>query len=139
MAAIEQWDSPFIWTVGFTMLYLGYGSILVAFVHITPGDRGLLEKAMASRLAAVVAWIGVFSYSIYLWHWDLGHHVIEQWLMPHLSQRSLSLYWLESTTAYMILAILVGVIMAKLVEMPFLCARAAGSAPDHRRSRANCQ
>jgi len=119
MAIIDQLNSPFVFTVGFTLLYLGYGSILLAFVHIKPGD-GPLGKAIKSPVARIIAWIGVFSYSIYLWHIDLSNIPIEGWLMPRLPHKPLSLFWLISTVASMGGAILVGVVMAKLIEMPVL-------------------
>ena len=122
MAFIDQLNSPFVFTVGLTMLYLGYGAILLAFVHTKPGD-GLLGKAIASRIAAVVAWIGVFSYSIYLWHIDLSIEPITAWLMPHLPHKPVSLYWLISMGISIPTAILAGVLMAKLIEMPVLTLR----------------
>jgi peptidoglycan/LPS O-acetylase OafA/YrhL len=130
MAFIDQGDSPFVWTLGVTMLYLGYGSILVAFVHTKPED-GLLGKAMHSPVAKVTAWIGVFSYSIYLWQMDLAQRpltwLLHRWIGPIGSQtvhfKHASLAWLFFTLAFWGGAILGGVVMAKLIEMPVLTLR----------------
>jgi peptidoglycan/LPS O-acetylase OafA/YrhL len=121
MAFIDQLNSPFVYTIGFTMLYLGYGCILLAFVHTKPGD-GLLGKAMRSPIAAALAWIGVFSYSIYLWQSEVAQQFTLR-LLPHLPQKPVSLLWLITTLLDVGGAILFGALMAKLIEMPVLSLR----------------
>jgi peptidoglycan/LPS O-acetylase OafA/YrhL len=121
MAFIDQLNSPFVYTVGFTMLYVGYGCILLAFVHTKPGD-GLLGKAMRSPFAAILAWIGVFSYSIYLWQSEVAQQFTMR-LLPHLPQKPVSLLWLITTVLDIAGAILFGALMAKLIEMPVLSLR----------------
>lgn len=130
MAYFDQGDSPLVWTIGITMLYVGYGSILLAFVYTRPGE-GLLGKAFKSPLASGLAWIGVFSYSIYLWQVDLAHDplqwVMYKWIGP-IGERPLhfkhaSLVWFVITSAYVTAAVLGGVLMAKLIEMPMLSLR----------------
>lgn len=130
MAVFDQGDSPWVWTIGITMLYLGYGSILLAFVYTRPGE-GLLGKAMKNSVASGLAWIGVFSYSIYLWQVDLAHDPLQwlmyQWIGPigehPLHIRHMSLVWFVITSSYMAAAVLAGVVMAKLIEMPVLSLR----------------
>lgn len=122
MSIVDQGDTPFVWTIGLTMLYLGYGCILLALVHTTPG-HGLLGHAIGSPPATVVARIGVFSYSIYLWHME-PDNLIRFWLDRHPAPaHHLSLYWLATTLAYIVGAIVIGVILAKVVEMPVLALR----------------
>jgi peptidoglycan/LPS O-acetylase OafA/YrhL len=131
MAFIDQGDTPFVWTIGVTMLYLGYGCILMAFVHAKPGE-GWLGKAVTSPVARVIAWIGVFSYSIYLWQMDIAHRPLT-WLLQRLIGgpitnqpirfRHESLVWLVFTLGFWTAAILGGVVMAKLIEMPVLTLR----------------
>ena len=82
-ARLDLFDSPYIWTVGFTRLYLGYGCILTAAMY-TPVGRGggLAGWFFATPLARLVAAIGLFSYSIYLWQMVLVVHPME-WLEAH--------------------------------------------------------
>jgi peptidoglycan/LPS O-acetylase OafA/YrhL len=119
MGLVEYTDHPFIYTIGFTMLYLGYGCILIACLYSHPG-QGMLGRLMASRPAALLAWIGVFSYSIYLWFVDAGHDLLEAWLLPHLPTQRPFAFWLCSTIAYLITAIAAGVVAAKIIEFPIL-------------------
>jgi len=60
-------SSPFCLTLGFTLLYLGFGGILLLCMEVHDVFKG---KA-AAGLAIVGNWcayIGKHSYSIYLWH-----------------------------------------------------------------------
>jgi peptidoglycan/LPS O-acetylase OafA/YrhL len=54
---------PFIHTVGLSALYLGFGAILMATLYREPSASPLLKP-----LGTLLARIGVYSYSIYLWH-----------------------------------------------------------------------
>ena len=113
---------PFAWTIGYTMLYIGYACILVALVH-TPLGSGALGRLMASWPAAVLAWVGTFSYSIYLWQFDLGYNPVERYVLPRLPHHPVSLYWALGVMTYLCAAILSGFVMAKLVEIPVLALR----------------
>jgi peptidoglycan/LPS O-acetylase OafA/YrhL len=59
--------SPWIRTLGLTSTYLGSAAFLIAAYHTRAHDLGWLRPAMAP-VAAVLAWVGVYSYAIYLWH-----------------------------------------------------------------------
>jgi peptidoglycan/LPS O-acetylase OafA/YrhL len=99
---------PEMWmlTYGYTCFYLSFGALLIVALH-TP-----IEKAWwpVRSLMASLAYIGTFSYSIYLWH----------------------IAWLEMITffgivqlpiglaAYYAGAVLVGIAASKLVEVPAL-------------------
>jgi len=122
MGLSELGTHRFVWTFGYTMLYLGYGCILIAFVYAAPSD-GILGKVLASWPAAGLAWVGVFSYSIYLWQFDLALYPVERFVLPHLPHRPMSLYWAMGMCLYFSAAILTGAIMAKLIEMPVLALR----------------
>jgi peptidoglycan/LPS O-acetylase OafA/YrhL len=71
----------------------------------------------------LIAWIGVFSYSIYLWQADLGSIPTRHWIMPHLPQKPVSVYWALSMSFYLVATIATGIIMSKLIEMPVLALR----------------
>ena len=119
---LDAW--VFIYTVGYTLLYLGYGCILVALVHTPVGeDGGVIGRWMQSAMAKGMATIGLFSYSIYLWHPDLRQPI--EWLFGHrvFAALPLSVVWTAATASYSLLAIGVGIVMAKLIEFPCLALR----------------
>ena len=98
----NQW----MYTYGFTAAFLGYGCLMMALLHIeidlTSGSAGALLRG--------VAYVGTFSYSIYLWH--------VPWL---IFVRALPL---ESTVARLCCfyggAILLGIFAGNLIETPAL-------------------
>jgi peptidoglycan/LPS O-acetylase OafA/YrhL len=117
------WTAGWISVIGYTMAYLGYGCILVAFLYTKPGD-GLLGRALASRPARVVAFIGLYSYPIYLWHIDAAQERLNDVLATGwLGGLPAELHWALFMTLYVVLAVTAGVVMGKLVERPSLALR----------------
>lgn len=112
-------------TIAATCIYLGYGFLLVTFVHTLP-RRDMVEKFKSTSLARVVASIGVYSFSIYLWHMDAGHPFYE---LTRGIGRAIGLpnelIWVFHTAGFMTGAILVGVVMSLLIEGPALRLREA--------------
>ncbi len=99
--------SWWIRTFGFTLNYLGAGALLMACVDLGAGDA-------PSRLCRAAAWLGAFSYPIYVWHMEVvlrvyaGLHLAAGWSV-----------W--STAAISVIASLcVGVAFGCLVERPVL-------------------
>ncbi len=116
-------DRYFVWTIGYTMLYTGFSCILLAAVYATP-ETGLLGRMLVSPPARLLAWIGVFSYSIYLWQFDLAQFPV----MYHLNHRvrahlPVLLHWPLVNGAFMVLAIITGAFMSMIVERPALALR----------------
>ena len=106
------WDiqrTPYLYTFGFTVIYIGCGMLVAASV---------LTNFSNVKPAKWAAEVGVFSYSIYLWH------------IPYLT---IVLPWLEKmglrypAWAWPIIfvggSIVLGIAMAKLVEIPALRVR----------------
>jgi peptidoglycan/LPS O-acetylase OafA/YrhL len=105
-------SAPFIHTVGYTFLYLGYGAVLVFALTQGPGPWTWLGSVTRG-----VAWLGAYSYSIYLWHAPF-----EGWIMPSIMQvlpNSATL----AILVYVVGACALGVAMARLVEFPALALR----------------
>ena len=70
-----------------------------------------------SWLYRVVAWIGVYSYGVYLWH--LAAARIITTIAPHLPQQE----WLQKPFLVLmpyVSAVVVGVLATKVIEFPFL-------------------
>lgn len=109
--------SPFVFTFGYTLNFLGYGCILIACVD---ADSGLLGRALTSLPARGIALIGFFSYSIYLWHLAAREQVLYR---LHSWDRHGAAAYLLTTGADIALAIVFGVISAMVVEQPFLWLR----------------
>jgi peptidoglycan/LPS O-acetylase OafA/YrhL len=100
----------FMETIGFTILYVGFGSLLLVFLH-----EDLLLPSFVSR-------IGYYSYGIYLFHmYPLRYLLKHEYTLdgPHV------LTWdvVESFTAYITLALVFGIGISYLVEKPMLALR----------------
>ncbi len=106
--------TPFIWTVGYTLIYLGFGGILLVMIY-TPLGEGWSGRCLSGKSARLLAWIGVSSYTIYLWHGLFALRPIESldnlWLI-HLPW----LRWSLGTGLYLALAIGVGTLAGILVD-----------------------
>lgn len=102
--------SWWIRTFGFTLNCLGAGALVMACVDLGAGDA-------PSRLCRAAAWLGAFSYPIYVWHMEVvlrvyaGLHLAAGWSV-----------W--STAAISVIASLcVGVAFGCWVERPVLWLR----------------
>ncbi len=110
---------PFVWTVGYTCLYLGYGAIVLAVLS-TPVGEGPLGKVLQSAPAKLLSWVGFFSYSIYLWHLDVVPRLARLLLDFGFANAGAEVRYLVGVVLYAPGAVLMGVGMAKLVEGPSL-------------------
>jgi peptidoglycan/LPS O-acetylase OafA/YrhL len=93
----------YVHTLGFSQMYLGAAALLVGVLMCK------IPENWATRWLAAV---GAYSYSIYLWHMALMY-----WAVPHLQQ---ALSWQQRTAFYTLGAFVIGIAMAKLVELPTL-------------------
>ena len=112
------YEAPFVFIFGMVLLYLGYGCILLAFV-LTPLDAGPIGRLLSSRLSRLVAFIGFYSYSIYLWHTSFALSFL--WFHLHNGKpqgnHSPALY-VGSMLVYIAIAVLSGVCSAAVIERP---------------------
>lgn len=98
-------DTNWILTIGLTMNALGGALIILGSLHCSKSAR---------RLVRGTATLGIYSYTTYLWHLP-----IVVYLFLHVEQPS-TLIWLTFTTIYFVGSPLVGVVTARLVEIPVL-------------------
>ena len=108
--AFELETTPFIYTIGLTIFYVGSGMMLVGI---------LVSRIPRSRLVAALATIGKHSYSIYLWHmfvlgWGIG--LVEGTLDVELDSGT-------RLARYFVGSFVLGIAMAKGVEVPLLRVR----------------
>jgi peptidoglycan/LPS O-acetylase OafA/YrhL len=97
-------------TIGYTINYLCCGAFMLLMLSI----KGPIASSFGYR---AVATIGVYSYSIYLWHLSVRtpiSHLCALLPMPG------SIRWITLFLAQYGGAIILGFVMAKLIEWPFL-------------------
>jgi peptidoglycan/LPS O-acetylase OafA/YrhL len=102
-------NNPFVYTVGFTLTYLGFGSVLLLAIYPEA------KRSTPGRGQRAIAWIGFYSYSIYLWHVRLAMifaAIYGRLMLP------VSGYVLHAV--YFFSCIAVGAALSKLVEIPAL-------------------
>lgn len=100
-------STPFIYTAGFTLFYLGSGMVMVGV---------LLSDTPRNRVWRLAAAIGAYSYSIYLWHLYVASTGVR--LVERVAGAPLG-YGAAAAT-YVLGALVVGTIMARIVEIPTL-------------------
>jgi peptidoglycan/LPS O-acetylase OafA/YrhL len=94
-------EHPFILTLGLTLNSVGYGMVLAAVLT--------LPRVLPMPLEPALAYVGFYSYSIYLWHLPLLAVVRNAF-----GQRP------AGVVVFYVGSIVAGVIMARLVEIPAL-------------------
>lgn len=101
-------------TIGVLLLYLTGGMLLTAL---------LVFPFPHNRFMRFCGYLGTHSYSIYLWHYPCV-----RWGVPALQRLALDylgaeLPWHVITPMYMAASIVLGVVMARLIEFPVLAVR----------------
>lgn len=99
--------TPFISTLGLSTFYVGSGMLLVGVLH---------SRIPAHRSVVLMATLGSFSYSVYLWHLP-----VLVWGIP-IAERALGapLTFGAGFLVYFGGSFFLGILMAKLVEVPVL-------------------
>jgi len=111
MLVLPLETSPYVYTVGFTMLYLGFGWILIE----TLLNEGI-PRLIGPRALPWIAAIGRHSYSIYLWHYTIYICVVSG--MRRWSGGAGSL--LLDAAVYLAAATVFGMAMSLAIERPVL-------------------
>lgn len=104
---------PFTVTIGYTLYYLAFG-IVLALVLPRPGEPE--SPARAGRVERALAAIGAYSYSIYLWHTASKHWSAPVW--ESVVGRELG--YEGRAVLYFVSSVALGILMARLIELPFL-------------------
>jgi peptidoglycan/LPS O-acetylase OafA/YrhL len=100
---------PFVYTAGFTLIYIGFGTMLVLSLYKESRKRpqpGIVTRAIGA--------MGVYSYTLYLWHVPMAQ------IFAAIATRfgMVNQYLLHAL--YFAASIVVGVATSKLVEIPVL-------------------
>jgi peptidoglycan/LPS O-acetylase OafA/YrhL len=123
MLFLDLAESPFVSTWGFSLLYIGYGCVIVA--AMTLDENSPRVRAVVSSLPSrALLLVGASSYSIYLWHWHFARSPFLSLAKgPTIATWPPTLRWLAFMAAYVGAAVLVGYVAGRLVEMPALALR----------------
>lgn len=112
-------DVFFTYTIGLTLLSIGFCSIVV--LTLCGGNKPLaVKKTFLKSIAGFAGFIGVHSYSIYLWHM----FIIKYWFGYAIHHHLMA--GINAGTEFVLyftLCIVVGVAVSLLVEMPVLAIR----------------
>ena len=108
-------NDRFFATWGYSFVYLGFGGVLLLSMYV----QGIPPSglALAARgLGKAMAFVGMYSYSIYLWHGPCG-----VWL-PGLLRRMVRFPTGEygRFAVYFVGTLVVGIAMSRLIEFPAL-------------------
>lgn len=111
--------SVFMLSFGLTALYIGFGGILVLAVYPYPGGpRRLSTWLNQVKVGDVAAHIGMYSYSIYLWHAMVTQHYqgFLRLIWPGIGEAAL--FW-----GYVLISLAGGIVLSRLIEYPVLHVR----------------
>jgi peptidoglycan/LPS O-acetylase OafA/YrhL len=123
MMIVDREIESFVSTFGLTMLYLGYGCILVAMIHTPVASEGV-GKFFSTMPTRVIAFIGYFSYTIYLWHLDIAYYPMSMLVRRGLLKGVMpEIRWVCLMVVYVIIAVVTGAVLGMLVEKPALALR----------------
>jgi peptidoglycan/LPS O-acetylase OafA/YrhL len=131
MAVVDLHFSPFVVTAGFSLLYLGYGALLMA--ALLPSLFGPASAVPPGRVILVLAGIGRVSYPMYLWFFDV-QDVFRRVGMPAFSPPWLvslvgepgaaqGVWWSTMQLCYIVATVAMGYLMTAAVERPGLALR----------------
>lgn len=108
-------DSHFLLSVGLTLLYLGFGGLLVLSLEVRNLLKGRVAR-VAEQLGTGCAFLGKHSYSIYLWHTPLivAFPVFERKVLHR------ELPFAALVAIYVVGSCALGIFFANLIEFPVL-------------------
>jgi peptidoglycan/LPS O-acetylase OafA/YrhL len=100
---------------GLPLLYMGFGGLLLITVGAVNIDR-FYSAFLSKKGYAFISFIGVYSYSIYLWHLGIPQLIIQviQKLLGRVVEGSFYVL------VYFAASLVIGIVASKLIEMPFL-------------------
>jgi peptidoglycan/LPS O-acetylase OafA/YrhL len=113
--------SPFVKTIGFTMLWTGFSCLLLVFLFEKDiGEK--VSKVIGKRVYFLFAKIGFYSYGIYLFHLYVVRYLVGEGYAKAQYDAGQWAFWQVgvSFAIYFILSILIGILLSRLIEIPAL-------------------
>lgn len=108
-------DGRFMLTIGLTLLYLGFGIVLMLTLRAQGMLHGIIARVVA-QIGNVFAFVGMYSYSIYIWHVAIS--ALLPGFIRLVTHDRIDLR--GSDTFYVAASILFGILMSRLIEYPIL-------------------
>jgi peptidoglycan/LPS O-acetylase OafA/YrhL len=109
-SALWEYHSLIVSSIGLTMNYVAMACLLALTLAMPPVPRSV------RRICAPVAVVGAYSYSIYLYHVSIGVYLGRNLIPPGGCTGFL---------LYLVVSVVVGIVMAFLIEVPSLRLRDA--------------
>jgi peptidoglycan/LPS O-acetylase OafA/YrhL len=111
----------FLYPWGLTLLYMG-AACLVTYAHLEGAEPGAEKPGLLRRyLVAIVAWIGVRSYCIYVWHGYFAKPIANRLAhLVHLAPGEVGLRGWIYDGIYFVIPVLVGAASYIAIEKPGL-------------------
>lgn len=106
-------ETRFMLTFGLTALYLGFGIILILSLQLNGLMGGIAARA-AERVGGALAFVGMYSYSIYVWHAAIIGY------LPGFLRRASGIDLWHNDLFYYVSALVFGILMSRLIEYPIL-------------------
>lgn len=120
LPALSRWDlGQAFRAVRYSITMFGSAAFLVAMYHTHARDFGRWARPVES-LAKTIAFVGVYSYAIYVWHVTairITERVVATRIGAALESQP-ALAWLLSVVAVSAAALIVGIAVSHLVEWP---------------------
>lgn len=69
-------SSKWITTIGFSTTWMGYGALVILFIGLPTIKNSWGQVFNKNKLAMAIAWVGFYSYAIYLFHFFIGLAVL---------------------------------------------------------------
>jgi len=110
---------PIFFALRYTSLYLSYGALVILCVY---GASPWLIKVLTMGPSRLIAFIGTFSYSIYLWHVDIIQ-LLEKNVKLKLGAANSGAHYVTFVLIAILVASAAGMAFAKIVEFPVLALR----------------
>jgi peptidoglycan/LPS O-acetylase OafA/YrhL len=114
-----QHTSFFIKTIGFTLIYISFGSLLIIFL-LSQTVKNKLPRIVTPFLYRIICIIGFYSYSIYLFHMYVIKYVASEFAKYQNNPETEGLWITVSFVSYVLVSILLGISTSYLIEIPFL-------------------
>lgn len=108
--------NPWMFTIGFTSVWIGYSSIVILFIFLPSASARWNYLFNRNKLVLLVAWIGFYSYAIYLFHILIGPMVQNQLFMSTWKLAPLPVRFI----VYLAANILFGYLISSIIEQPIL-------------------
>ena len=113
---ILPYTNPWIFTVGFTSIWLSYSAIVMLMIFLPATDQFWSSVFNKNKLFRFIAWVGFYSYAIYLFHFFVGPAAVNNfqryvWSKPPTFLRFLIFVFAD---------IMFGFLISSLIEQPVL-------------------